>query len=150
MFDSSDRCEDTIASVLYHLNALSLMHRSAHWQVRGDTFYGDHLMFERMYEDIDDEIDRMAERIVAMSDASYVDPHVISRAVDDIVIDAMQIKCPFERLLTCETTLIGVIDDAMSSLDECSTSTLGWNDVLGAIASKHEEHIYILRSRLAM
>ena len=44
------------------LRAASIVHQSHHWQTRGGSFYGDHQMFMRIYDDsqgfIDQEIGR--------------------------------------------------------------------------------------------
>ena len=47
----------SLASLGTMLHALLLLHQSAHWQVRGPTYYGDHLLFQRIYEGIAKEID---------------------------------------------------------------------------------------------
>src|ERR1700760_4998396 len=33
------------------LRAASVVHQSHHWQTRGTSFYGDHLLFEKLYND---------------------------------------------------------------------------------------------------
>jgi len=47
------------------MKALYLSHWDAHWKVMGDSFYGDHLLFSRMYEGLVEEIDTLAEKINA-------------------------------------------------------------------------------------
>ena len=38
---------------------------TAHWNARGPSFYGDHLLLERIYEKMDKSIDALGERVLA-------------------------------------------------------------------------------------
>jgi starvation-inducible DNA-binding protein len=37
--------------------------QDAHWNVQGDEFYQDHLLFERIYEEVQESIDPFAEQL---------------------------------------------------------------------------------------
>lgn len=43
---------------------------TAHWNARGASFYGDHLLLERIYEKIDKSIDALGERVLAYTGQS--------------------------------------------------------------------------------
>ena len=53
-----------LGGVLALLRAQALSYQTSHWQVRGDDYYGNHLMFERLYGSVGEEIDTLAEKIV--------------------------------------------------------------------------------------
>ena len=46
------------------LRAMSFSYQTSHWQAQGATFYEDHLLFERLYGSVTEEIDALAEKLV--------------------------------------------------------------------------------------
>lgn len=44
---------------------------SFHWNVEGESFYGNHLMFEKLYKDLWESMDDIAERIRAFGDKAF-------------------------------------------------------------------------------
>ena len=64
--DHNKAC-DILCVLLATLRAAHLIHWTGHWQVKGDTQYGDHLLLERVYSGLADEIDTLAEKIVRIS-----------------------------------------------------------------------------------
>jgi DNA-binding ferritin-like protein len=51
-----------LLQLLAILRALQWSHQTAHWKVRGEPFYGDHLLFQKLYEAVGEEIDTLAEK----------------------------------------------------------------------------------------
>ena len=45
-----------LLQLLAILRALHWSHWTLHWKVKGDPFYGDHLMYQRLYEAVVEEI----------------------------------------------------------------------------------------------
>ena len=54
------------AQLLSHHRFLYLAYQNLHWLSRGDSFYGDHLLFQRLYEKLGDESDQIAERAIGL------------------------------------------------------------------------------------
>lgn len=54
-----------LCQLLGMLLAMRQNYHSSHWQVGGPNFYGDHQLFERLYGSVSDEIDTLAEKLVA-------------------------------------------------------------------------------------
>ena len=54
------------------------VHHTHHWQTNGKTAYGDHLLFQRLYEDLDDEVDQIAERAVGDGSLIVVQPIMVT------------------------------------------------------------------------
>src|ERR1039457_192217 len=48
------------------LRAIALVHQLNHWSSKGDTFYGDHLLFERIYKSALEDLDLSAEKFVGI------------------------------------------------------------------------------------
>src|SRR5574342_884762 len=48
------------------LRVTYLMHQQSHWEVSGDSFYGDHQLLQRLYEMAQADVDALAERMVGL------------------------------------------------------------------------------------
>ena len=51
--------------LLAGLRSAHLSHWTSHWQVKGQPYYGDHLLMDKLYNSLPEEIDTLAEKIVA-------------------------------------------------------------------------------------
>ena len=58
--------------LLGKLRLLALYYQTAHWQSKNPIFYADHLLFERLYDAVNGEIDGVAERAIGVTDQSAV------------------------------------------------------------------------------
>lgn len=142
--------EDLLQDIIARLHALYAIYRSAHWQAWGTSYYGDHLLFQRLYEPLDDEIDTLAERMIPQFGSSCVDPLPIAQRTAEHVAALTELyPCPYERGIVAEQELIGCIDGAMVEIEGQGARTLGWDDFLGKLTSQHEEHLYLLTQRLS-
>lgn len=139
----------SLASVAVTLRAVGLMHQAAHWQTKGPNFYGDHLLFERLYGAVGEEIDSVSEKAIALGDSILVCPvkscelaldllSAFGRACD--VPDADKLV---KLSLEAERGLLQVLKSAL--LDDV---TDGVENLLQAVADKHEGHVYLLQQRL--
>lgn len=147
--DTVNSCDELLEELLIRLNALYILHRTSHWQTHGITSYGDHLLFQRLYEPIVDEIDSLAERMVSFVGMNSVDACCIMPGVNEFIQNwSAESPCPYERGVIAERECIECIEMCMTAIEASGESSLGWDDVLGGIASQHEEHIYLLEQRI--
>ena len=51
--------------VVKYLNDATIVSRLSHWNVRGPNFYEAHLLFERVYNDLGEEMDGIVEQLRA-------------------------------------------------------------------------------------
>jgi len=51
--------------IVKYLNDSIIVSRLAHWNVRGNDFYQAHLLFERIYNDLGDQMDSLVEQLRA-------------------------------------------------------------------------------------
>jgi DNA-binding ferritin-like protein len=140
---------DRLTDVLAALRALHWSHWTTHWQVSGKSFYGDHLLFERLYSDpIVDEIDGTAERIVAYVGPSAVSAgNIMSRS--QAFVDAWATEsCPYRRALKAEKDTQASIKLAYEALKKSGQITLGLDDWLMGLASAHDTNVYLIQQRL--
>lgn len=88
-----------------NLNTISNIAKILHWNSKGENYYSDHLLFERIYTDIDDQIDGLVETcmipIQSASDINFdfssIFNYTISFPVDtkqllDLIVDTIK-KC---------------------------------------------------------
>lgn len=140
-----------LAVVLGSLRALSILHQTHHWQSCGPTFYGDHLLYERLYNDILPQVDAVAERTVGLNKAALVgfEKHVItvSSFLKGVKMHATSDDFA-RRSLEAEIMFVQLIEAVMRKLEAAGLLTRGLEQLLGDIANKHEEFVYLLRRRV--
>lgn len=139
--------------VLAALKAVAGIHQTNHWQARGDAFFGDHLLFERIYGNVAAEIDRVAERAVGLSDGTLVD--LTTQTKMQFALQKF-FGCKEKALLTSEAlvslslgaemkllALVGIAEKYMSA-----NMTRGTDNLLASVQDVHEGHVYLLKQRL--
>jgi len=70
-----------LTAVLVDLLATYRLMQSLHWQASGASYYGDHLLYQRIYEGISKEIDSVGERLVGLYGPAPVDAVRLERDV---------------------------------------------------------------------
>ena len=140
-----------LSVLMAHLRYLNILHHTHHW-VAGS--YSDHLLFEQLYESVRTEIDLLAERAIGLSDIETVDITRQLRTLQAIVkeddVESM-ISDQNNRLifksLEAENRFLEIIDFIKEDLQTNGLMTNGLEDLLGTIASQHEQHVYLLQNR---
>jgi DNA-binding ferritin-like protein len=132
------------------LQGLSLLHQTHHWNTNGGDFYGDHLLFERLYNESTGFIDDVAERAVGKSLPSTIDPCLQSRQMA-AVISGLRKSLPgasYVKLsLQGEMICLKLIDLVMQQLKDMGQLSSGDSNLLEGIADKHETFVYLLGQR---
>ena len=67
-----------LSVVLVHLKFLYEVHQNHHWVCMGDPFYGDHLLFQKLYSCVVDEIDSVAEKTIGLGCTYNVDLELVN------------------------------------------------------------------------
>jgi len=142
-----------LGAVLVVLRAAAMMHQTHHWQTRGQSFYGDHLLFERLYNESLGFIDQVAERAVGASSRMLVCPRIQATQIAAVVQhwSLGQEPDPSAMIgisLNAETYVLECLKIALSQLDSNGRLSAGTSNLLEGIADKHEEFIYLLQQRL--
>ena len=150
MEPSSPNTQRLLTQLLSILRAAHWSHWTTHWQVKGVPQYGDHLLFERLYTGMTDEIDGLAEKCVA-----YFGPESVD-ALDSVANSARVIASyygmsgadPIKRALVIEQQIQNAVALSYTRIKDSGEMTLGLDDFLMATANAHETNIYLLRQRL--
>jgi hypothetical protein len=149
---------ETLQWLLALLRAQYWMYQNLHWEVQGDAAYGNHLLFQRIYEGDDaegedddgvqGEVDALAEKMVG----TYGNAAVSSAALIDKVNRWLhtwdQVDCLFRRALYSERCARICIRRTYERLKDLGAISLGMDDFLMGLDSGHETNEYLLRQVL--
>ena len=110
--------------------------RLAHWNVTGQEFYSQHLLFERIYKMLEPTLDTLAEQLRGMGiiiEANYL------RQIDDLA-------APFcDHLLQLATIYRNALSDAITLAD--NENRRGLSNVLQGVSSDIDTITYLLQSQ---
>lgn len=144
-----------LSVVLVHLRFLSLIHQTHHWITKGDAFYGDHQMFQRLYDDVQAEVDSLAERTVGIGKEESVNVVLQTQQVTRLVngygtISTIPQASEFvKRSLAAERNFITTAELAFNALKERCAMSRGLENLLSGILDTHETHLYLLKQRVS-
>ena len=142
---SAPEVKHLLSHILAALRAQYMMYQTLHWQAKGAAYYGNHLLFQRLYESVQGEIDQAAEKLVGYTGGDSV--HLPAQ------LSLIQIYCsrwcsvenPFERGLQAEQDLQKLLKFAYDKMKATQSLTLGLDDWIMATASAHETNQYLLQ-----
>jgi len=138
-----------LCGVLAVLRAQYLSYQTSHWQVVGGSFYGNHLMFERLYKSVQEQVDQLAEKIVGFLGGDAVDLMYQMEKIHMLCGRWGRIDCNHKRGLQSEADLQEAIKVAYEAITQEGMMTLGLDDWLMATANEHEANVYLLQQALA-
>lgn len=137
--------EDILVEVLSILTAQYHNYFTSHWQSKGENYYGNHLLFQRLYEAMPADIDSLAEKIVAYYDGKSVDMSEINKR-SQFWIDRWNRKSDIvERSISSEEDLQSILSKTYNLLKERGDMSLGLDDYIMATANSHETNLYLLQ-----
>lgn len=142
-----DLCLGHFRSLLAHLVAQYHLFYQAHWLAAGTGFYGDHELFEKLYNSVRGEVDQLVERAVGLWGQEVIrNPGDLHQVVAHL-LGEWSVMPVLEGACESEHQFQGKIKAFYECLDENGKLTLGLEDLLPAMASKHEGHSYLLERR---
>jgi DNA-binding ferritin-like protein len=123
--------------------ALYMLHQQNHWEAQA---YGDHLLFQRLYEDAQDLADDAAERTMGLcGDIIFEGPEAIAKKFEARV---KTLSSLIKSSLEIERAFQDVNQNTYNVLKEKEMLTLGLDDLIMSQASQGEVHIYLLQQAL--
>lgn len=121
-----------------------------HWRASGRDSYGDHLLFQRIYEgsgggpDIAEEIDGLGERMLAMYGQEAVDAVAVQQRSTALLKDVQRLSC-IDRALKLESLLLL---EAVRAVKLCGDTGLALDNFLRNLADERSTVVYLLRQRI--
>jgi len=142
---------ELLSGLLSILWFLRIQHQQVHWLSKGPSYYGDHLLFARLYEAVDAELDQLAEKIIGLDG-----PVPCMSGPEGAILVAAQFA-KFEKIedLAMRATLsekmfLSSLKKVYDCLDDRGELTMGLDDLLQAFSNTHETHLYLLQQRVEM
>lgn len=143
-----------LSMILAYLDLLSHVQQTAHWVSKGDPYYGDHLLFERLYNETNADIDGIAEKLIGLGDVGQVDLttrlrfqlQTLQSMPIDPYMDGRQLA---SVVLEYEKQFLVRVSEAAQSMKMQGLMTRGLDNLLAGIEDKHEGFVYLLKQRLS-
>lgn len=129
--------------VLYRLQALYQFYKSAHWLAsEGKEFYSYHLLFERLYEGFDDEMDGLVELLLISEEDKQFYPDKILKGAMDYLPKFGNSASNIKEALKAEHELVGFLGKIVEGNEKPDAA--GINNYLMNLAEKHSARSYLL------
>ncbi|UMQ42264.1 DNA starvation/stationary phase protection protein [Chryseobacterium sp. Y16C] len=123
--------------------------RKAHWNVEGHDFYNKHLFFESQYEELDEIIDRLAERIRMLghyAPATLREYLALTHLSEHHLESNDSLTYIRELLSDHESIIIHLRENIENFAVEFRDS--GTSDYITGLLEAHEKMAWMLRSHL--
>lgn len=144
-----DKNSTTASLYIATLKAMALVHQHNHWTTQGKNFYGDHLLFERLYKSALENLDLAAEKFIGLFGDECIKYDVQTELLNKVLVKYKNLEgSPAEMSLSIEKDFLKFSKDAYDGFDAEGTLTLGLDDMIMAIASQREESVYLLQQVL--
>lgn len=141
-----DKCSKTAALYIASLKAISLIHQHSHWTTRGIAFYGNHLLFERIYKSALEDLDLAAEKFIGLFGPDCLDYVLQADLLNKVLLRYKGLEGkPLLMSLTVEQDFLKFSKDAYNCFEEEGNLTLGLDDMVMSIASNREGAVYLLQ-----
>ena len=143
-----------LSVLLVNLRYLYHVHQLHHWISKGDPFYGDHLLFQRLYESTLEDIDSVAEKAIGLGSTSAVDLSLqmaqLGRMTKEYGMTATvrHMSELARRSYLAEMNFLKIAAHLAEDLKECGRMTRGLDNLLAGIEDKHESNVYLLKQRV--
>jgi len=144
-----DKCSKVGALYVATLKALALIHQHNHWTTKGVAFYGDHLLFERLYNSTLEDLDLAAEKFIGVFGDQCLNYDLQNELLHKVMLKYKNLEgSPIQMSLAAEKDFLKFSKDAYNCFEDEGKLTLGLDDMIMAIASNREEAVYLLQQSL--
>lgn len=145
-----DKCLKVAALYVATLKAMALIHQHNHWTTNGEMFYAEHLLFERLYNSVLEDLDLAAEKYIGLFGDEALDYKLQTELLSKVLLNYNKLEgSPVEMSLAVEKDFIKFSNDAYECFDEQGELSLGLDDMIMSIASNREEAAYLLQQSLS-
>jgi len=129
------------------LKALEVIHQSHHWQTSGGDSYGDHLLYQRLYEEVAPEFDSVGEKIVGVGGIHMTNYFALVYHMKVFMEGVSQGEELHVESYRAELMFVIAGEMIMNSLEKKGLLTRGVEQLIGSILDKHESHVFLLQQR---
>lgn len=143
-----EKCDKMAALFISSLKTIYTIHQRNHWITQGSNFYGDHLLFQRLYESVQEDLDLAAEKFVGLFGSHVLEYNLYSDLCFKLMKKYNSINDPVEQSLKIEKDFIQLCKTAYDCFEEEGKLSLGLDDMIMSISSNREEAVYLLSQTL--
>lgn len=142
-----------LSTIVVKLRYLAMVHQTHHWTAKGDPFYGDHLLFQRLYDSVNEEIDKVAEKAVGLGGVDNVSLPLTGMLLSKLCSEyESEMTMPsanslVKRSLAAEVDFLRCMATCVDSLRNSGMMTRGLDNMLAGIEDSHEGNVYLLKQR---
>lgn len=144
-FDATRKVVDGLQQLLSDYQVFYTNLRGLHWNVKGKDFYVMHSEFERLYNDVNDKVDEIAERLLQLdarpnhSYLSYLKDSKV-KELEDLTNGESGMKHVLETYAHFIASERAILKAASESGDEVTVS------MMGQYLSEQEKSVWMLTS----
>jgi DNA-binding ferritin-like protein len=144
-----EKCCKVAALYIATLKGMAQIHQFNHWTTKGKDFYGNHLLFERLYDSTLKDLDTAAEKFIGVLGEECIDYDLSADLLNKILLKYKDLEgSPAEMSLAIERDFIQFSKSAYDCFEAEGKLTLGLDDMIMAISSQREESVYLLQQAL--
>lgn len=126
------------------LRAAHHLYWTLHWQAKGQPQYGDHLLFERLYSAMPEDMDDLAEIIAGHYGADKLDPIKAWAAASEKINSVAKGSSP----LAIAEMIMELAEKANAEVESSDCPYPGGlSNFLSGLSTKHLTDIYLLKQR---
>ncbi|WP_313215809.1 DNA starvation/stationary phase protection protein [Soonwooa sp.] len=122
--------------------------RNAHWNVEGPDFHAMHLFFESQYDELEEIIDEVAERIRQLGQMApgSLKEFIQLTNLSEKKLSKNDSQSFIKALLEDHESIISYIREAVEKMED--SKDFGTEDFLVGLLEKHEKMAWMLRGHL--
>jgi len=140
--------QEELVKALSVMRALYLIHQNCHWQIKGENSFAGHLLFQRLYEAVEKDVDELAEKIVGVYGPEAL---LLTNQVEDMVKPLLATASStgdlFATALQAEELALQCLEETYYALEGTDMLSLGIDDLLMGLCSNCEKNIYLLKQQ---
>lgn len=130
--------------ILYRLQALYQFYKSAHWLAKGEYFYQDHLLFEKLYDGFDDEMDTLVELLLVTTedDKEFAPKAILKQSIEFLPEFYGDCKKDIKSALKAEHELVKLLGDIAN--EDKKPESAGIMNFILTLSQNHTHKAYLL------
>ncbi len=141
--------KENCAKYVAFLRSLYLIHQNHHWLASGASFYGNHLLFERIYKSAAENADLAAEKFIGLfgSEALGVaeQPKLIHDILENHTASNSNLNSLIAASIDAEKEFVAFAEDFYNQLKQSDQISIGLDDMVMGISSDRETSLYLLQ-----
>lgn len=137
-----ESCLPAMLNLWAKLRMAHHLYWTLHWQAKGSSFYGDHSLFQGLYQARIEEIDNLAELIAAHYGSSQLDPVRSWAMAQECIMGAVGAPSP----VSIAEMVLEAVEEANEACMECAYPA-GTTNLIADIGTNHLKALYMLKQR---